>query len=146
MTNISKRPVDGKKLFKLYELFFEVINNAEDKDEFMELIGDILTPIEQIMIAKRIAIIYLLVKNVDQVVIADHIKVSRSTISRFKLLFHNKKTKLIIIIESFLKNEKISHFFEDLFADIFTRVGYYPDQQLKWEHEKRKEERKMIDV
>lgn len=146
MTNISKRPVDEKKLFKLYGLFFEVINNAEDKDEFMELIRDILTPIEQIMIAKRIAIIYLLVKNVDQVVIADHIKVSRSTVSRFKLLFHNKKTKLIIIIESFLRNEKISHFFEDLFADIFTRVGYYPDQQLKWQHEKRKEERKMIDV
>lgn len=146
MTNISKRPIDEKKLFKLYELFFEVINNAEDKDEFMELIRDILTPIEQIMIAKRIAIIYLLVKNIDQIIIADHIKVSRSTVSRFKLLFHNKKTKLITIIEAFLKSEKISHFFEDLFADIFTRVGYYPDKQLKWQHEKRKEERKMIDV
>lgn len=146
MTNISKRPVDEKKLFKLYELFFEVINNAEDKDEFMELIRDILTPIEQIMIAKRIAIIYLLVKNVDQTVIVNHIKVSRSTVSRFKLLFYNKKTKLIIVIESFLRNEKVSHFFEDLFADIFTHVGYYPDQQLKWQHEKRKEERKMIDV
>jgi Trp operon repressor len=146
MTNISKRPIDAKKLFKLYELFFEVVNNAGDKDEFMEIIKDILTPIEQIMIAKRIAIIYLLIKNVDQTTIVDYIKVSRSTVSRFKLLFYNKKTKLITIIESFLKNEKISHFFEDLFADIFTHVGYYPDQELKWQHEKRKEERKMIDV
>ena len=147
MVNISKRPVDEEKLFKLYQLFFEVVNNVWDKDEFMELIQDILTPVEQIMIAKRIAIIYLLTKHVEQIDIAEHIKVSRATVGRFNLLFYKKKTRLIKIIESLLKNEKIGHFFEDLFADIFTYPGIYiGHHKLKWEHEKRKEERKMIDV
>ncbi|PIP63641.1 hypothetical protein COW97_01460 [Candidatus Roizmanbacteria bacterium CG22_combo_CG10-13_8_21_14_all_34_12] len=147
MVNISKRPVDEEKLCKLYQLFFEVVNNTEDKDEFMELIQDILTPVEQIMIAKRIAIIYLLTKHVEQVVIADNIKVSRATVGKFNLLFYKKKTRLIKIIESFLNNEKIGHFFEDLFADIFIHPGIYiGHHKLKWEHEKRKEERKMIDV
>ncbi len=147
MVNISKRPVDEKKLFKLYQLLFEVINNVEDKDEFFELIKDVLTPVEQIMIAKRIAIIYLLTKHVEQVVIAEHIKVSRATVAKFNLLFYEKKTRLIKIIESFLKNEKIGHFFEDLFADVFIHPGIYiGHHKLKWEHEKRKEERKMIDV
>ena len=113
----------------------------------MELIQDILTPVEQIMIAKRIAIIYLLTKHVEQVVIADNIKVSRATVGKFNLLFYKKKTRLIKIIESFLNNEKIGHFFEDLFADIFIHQGIYiGHHKLKWEHEKRKEERKMIDV
>lgn len=147
MTNISKRPIDEKKLFKIYQLFFEVINNAEDKDEFFELIQDILTPVEQIMIAKRIAIIYLLTKKIEQVDIAEHIKVSRATVGRFNLLFYMKNTKLIKIIESFINNEKIGHFLEDLFADIIIHPGIYiGHHKLKWEHEKRKEERKMIDV
>ncbi len=146
MVNISKRPVDEEKLFKLYQLFFEVVNNAGDKDEFMELIQDILTPVEQIMIAKRIAIIYLLIKNVEQVEIAQHIKVSRATVGKFNLLFYKKKTRLITVIESFLKSEKISHFFENLFADLFTHVGYYHDRDLEWQREKRKKEQKMIDV
>lgn len=146
MVNISKRPVDEKKLFKLYQLFFEVVESAGDRDGFLELIQDILTPIEQVMIAKRIAIIYLLLKNVDQKDIVEYVKVSRSTVSKFKLLFYQKNSKLIRIIESLLKNEKISHFFEDIFADLFTRVGYYHDKQLEWQRERRKEEKKMIDV
>ncbi|MEK7597395.1 MAG: Trp family transcriptional regulator [Patescibacteria group bacterium] len=147
MVNISKRPVDEKKLFKLYQLFFEVVNNVEDKDEFLELIQDILSPVEQIMIAKRIAIIYLLTKRVEQIDIAENIKVSRATVGKFNLLFYKKKTRLIKTIESFLKNEKIGHFFEDLFADVFIHPGIYiGHHKLKWEHEKRKEERKMIDV
>jgi len=147
MVNISKRPVDEKKLFKLYQLLFEVINNVEDKDEFFELIKDVLTPVEQIMIAKRIAIIYLLTKHVEQVAIAEYIKVSRATVSKFNLLFYEKKTRLIKIIESFLKNEKIGHFFEDLFADIFIqpglKIGHW---QSYWDHKRRQEERKMVDV
>lgn len=146
MVNISKRPVDEEKLFKLYQLFFEVVSNASDKEEFMELIKDILTPIEQIMVAKRIAIIYLLIKQVEQVDIADYIKVSRATVGRYSLLFYKKKTRTVKIIESFLSNEKIGHFFEDIFAELFTHVGYYRDQQLVWQREKRKEERKMINV
>lgn len=147
MVNISKRPVDEKKLFKLYQLFFEVINNVGDKDEFLELIQDILTPVEQIMIAKRIAIIYLLTKHVEQVVIAEHIKVSRATVGKFNLLFYKKKTRLIKIIETFLKNKKIGHFFEDLFADVFIHPGIYiGHHKLNWEHKKSQEERKMIDV
>ena len=147
MVNISKRPVDEKKLFKLYQLLFEVINNVDNKDDFFELIKDILTPVEQIMIAKRVAIIYLLIKHVEQVVIAEHIKVSRATVAKFNLLFYEKKTRLIKIIESFLKNEKIGHFFEDLFADIFIqpglKIGHW---QSYWDHKRRQNERKMIDV
>jgi len=147
MVNISKRPVDVKKLFKLYQLFFEVVSKAKNKDEFLELIKDLLSPVEQIMVAKRIAIIYLLTKNVDQLAIARYIKVSRATVSKFNLLFFEKKTRLIKIIESMIKKEKIGHFLEDLFADLFiqpgVKIGHW---QRYWDHKRRQNERKMIDV
>jgi Trp operon repressor len=147
MVNISKRPVDVKKLFKLYQLFFEVVSKAKNKDEFLELIKDLLSPVEQIMVAKRIAIIYLLTKNVDQLAIARYIKVSRATVSKFNLLFFEKKTRLIKIIESMIKKEKIGHFLEDLFADLFIqpgiKIGHW---QRYWDHKRRQNERKMIDV
>ena len=146
MVNISKRLVDEKELFKIYQLFFEVINQADNKEEFFQLIQDILSPSEQIMIAKRIGVIYLLIKNVNKLAITKYLKVSMATVDKYCLLYYKKKTKLILTIESFLENEKIGHFFEDIFSEVFTHVGYFPDQQLKKQHEKRKEERKMIDV
>ena len=147
MVNISKRLVDEKELFKIYQLFFKVINQASNKDEFFQLIQDILSPSEQIMISKRIGVIYLLIKNVDKPTITKYLKVSMATVDKYYFLYYKKKTKLILTIESFLENEKIGHFFEDLFADIFIHPGIYiGHHKLNWEHKKRQEERKMIDT
>jgi len=147
MVNISKRPIDEKKLFKIYQLFFRVIDQANDKEEFFQLIQDIFSPSEQIMIAKRIGIIYLLIKNIDKPTIANYLKVSIATIDKYYYLYYKKKTNLISIIESFLQDEKINHFFEDLFADVFIHPGIYiGHHKLNWEHKKRQEERKMIDI
>ncbi|MCR4276928.1 MAG: Trp family transcriptional regulator [Candidatus Roizmanbacteria bacterium] len=147
MVNISKRPVDEKKLFKIYQLFFKVIDQADNKEEFFQLIQDIFSPSEQIMIAKRIGVIYLLIKNVNKLAITKYLKVSMATVDKYYFLYYKKKTNLILIIESFLEDEKINHFFEDLFADIFIHPGIYiGHHQLNWEHKKRQKERLMIDV
>jgi Trp operon repressor len=147
MVNISKRPVDEKKLFKIYQLFYKIIDQADNKDEFFQLIQEILSPTEQIMIAKRIGVIYLLIKNINKSAITTYLKVSMATVDKYYFLYYKKKTKLILIIESFLNDERISNFFEDLFADIFIKPGVYiGHHQLNWEHKKRQEERKMIDI
>jgi len=147
MVNISKRPVDKDKLLKLYRLFFEVVDNVGNQEEFLELIKDVLSPVEQLMVAKRIAIIYLLIKHVDQESIAEYIKVSQATVSKFNLLFFEKKTRLIKIIQSMTKKEKVGHFLKDLFADLFIqpglKIGHW---QMYWDHKRRQSERKMINV
>ena len=146
MVNLSKTPVDEKKLIKLYQLMFEIVNKAEDKDDFLGIIKDILSPPEQLMVAKRIAIIYLLIKGIDHSTIAKYLKSSRATVAKFSLLFYDRETKLIGVIGELLNKEKISHFFEDLFADIFIqpglKIGHW---QSYWDHKRRQRERKMID-
>ena len=99
------------------------------------------------MVAKRTSIIYLLLKGVDHTTIAKYLKSSRATVAKFSLLFYDKETKLIGIIGELLDKESISHFFEDLFADIFIqpglKIGHW---QMHWDHKRRQKERKMIDT
>jgi Trp operon repressor len=147
MVNLSKIQVDEKKLVKVYQLMFEILNKADDKDDFLGIIKDILSPPEQLMVAKRIAIVYLLLKGVDHTTIAKYLKSSRATVAKFSLLFYNKETRLIGIIGELLNKEDISHFFEDLFADIFIKPGLKIGHwQMHWDHKRRQTERKMIDA
>lgn len=147
MVNLSKTPVDEKKLVKLYQLMFEILNKADDKDDFLGLIKDILSPPEQLMVAKRIAIIYLLIKEVGHSSIAKYLKSSRATVAKFSLLFYDKETKLIGIINELLSKEEVNHFLEDLFADIFIqpglKIGHW---QSYWDHKRRQKERAIIDT
>lgn len=147
MVHLSNRPVDKDKLLKLYQLFFEIISQADDNEDFLDLIKDILSPPEQIMVAKRIAIIYLLTKGVEQIDIAQYLKVSRATVAKFSLLFYEKEAKIIRVIKSLLRKEKVTHFLEDLFADIFIqpgiKIGHWEEY---WKHKRRQRERRMIDV
>lgn len=147
MVNLTKQYVDEKKLIKINQLMFEILNQADDKDDFFGIIKDILSPPEQLMIAKRIAIIYLLIKGVDHTSIAKYLKSSRATVAKFSLLFFDKETKLIGIVGELLNKESISHFFEDLFADIFIKPGLKIGHwQMYWDHKRRQKERQMIEA
>ena len=90
MVNLTKKYVDEKKLVKINQLMFEILNKADDKDDFLELIKDILSPPEQLMVAKRIAIIYLLIKGVEPSLISKYLKSSRATVAKFSLLFYGE--------------------------------------------------------
>jgi len=57
MVHLSSYPLEKEKLLKLYRLFFEIIVKSGSRDNFIIVMNDILSPPEQIMIAKRIAII-----------------------------------------------------------------------------------------
>lgn len=147
MVNLTKKYVDEKKLVKINQLMFEILNEAHDKDDFLGIIKDILSPPEQLMVAKRIAIIYLLLKGVDHSTIANYLKSSRATVAKFSLLFYDKESRLIGVIGELLNQEKISHFFEDLFADLLIHPGFKIGHwQMHWDHKRRQTERKMIDA
>jgi Trp operon repressor len=80
MTRISKYKVEDKVLRKLYFLMFEIISNIDEEERFEGIMNELLSPTEKIMIAKRVAIVYLLMKNIDYLIISDVLKVSSRTI------------------------------------------------------------------
>ena len=145
MTRISKKFIKEEIILKLYRLFFEVFSRSDDQQSFLSLINDILSPTEKIMIAKRLGMIYLLIKGVDYRTIADTLKVSTATVLFYSVVFKEKKAQITNLIEQMLKKEKVLNFLEDLFADLTIHPGIYiGHHKLKWEHEKKKEERKTL--
>ena len=65
MTRISKHPLSERVYEKLFILLFEVMAKKTNKDDFNKVLFELLSPVERIMIAKRVIIIFLLMKKID---------------------------------------------------------------------------------
>ena len=126
MTRISKYRVEDKVLEKLYKLMFEIISNMDEEERFTGIVNELLSPTEKIMISKRVAIIYLLMKKIDYIIISDVLKVSSTTIAKFHSIMKKGK-EIRNILEGIIENEKIKDFFEELF---FREPGTYG---VNWE-------------
>jgi len=130
---------------KLYRLFFEIFSRSDDQEGFLSLIDDLLSSTEKIMIAKRIGIIYLLIKKVDYRTIAETLKVSTATVLFYSVVLQEKQTKIVDTIKQMLRKEKALNFLDDLFAEILIHPGLYiGHHKLDWEYKKRQEQRKIL--
>lgn len=145
MAQISKRKVSEVVLQRLFNLFFEVVGNNFSKGNFIKIISEVLTPTEKIMIAKRIGIIYLLIKEVDIRTIADKLKVSTSTVVMYSQIFNKNKGELRETIMALLGKEKLVGFLDDILVSIFIQPGIKKGHyQSWWEYKKRKEKGKVL--
>jgi len=103
----------------MYSIFFEVLAGKQSKKDFFEMVDEIISPTEKIMIAKRIIIMYLLIKQIDHRTICQTLKVSTSTVAKFSLLLTKSthtKNKLTLMVQK----ADIKLLFEELFASIFS--------------------------
>ena len=106
MVYISKKKLPNDILEKIFRLFLEVISRSSNSGEFLDLANEIFSPSEKIMMAKRVTIIYLLVKGVEQATIADVLKVSTATVAKFALLNLKQESRLVELMKSIIKKEK----------------------------------------
>src|SRR3989339_91783 len=143
MTRISKYRVEDKVLKKLYFLMFEIISNMDEEERFKGIMNELLSPTEKIMIAKRVAIIYLLMKNIDYLIISDVLKVSSTTIAKFHMIMIDGK-EIKSILEGLIGNEKIKDFFEELF---FREPGTYGvNWKSAWRQKFEIERKKLVGI
>ena len=145
MPRVSKRPVSEELLSKTYKLFYEVFSRNKDQDDFLLIIDDIFSSSEKIMISKRLAIIYLLIKGVDYRDIMNTLKVSSATVVFYASTFLKRSSKVRSIIENMLNKEKVLNFLDDFFADIMIHPGIYKGHwQMYWDHKRKQESRKIL--
>ena len=142
MTRISKFKVKGELLEKLGLLVFEIVGNSSNKSEFDLILTDLLSPTERIMIAKRIAIVYLILKNIDYRQISETLKVSQATISKFRLLMERSEG-LIPAFQRILAKDKIVSILENIFAGLFSPGRYGVNWKNAWRYQKYLEQKKL---
>lgn len=145
MTRISRYYLNEGLLNKLFNLFFTVVGKKDDIDEFKETVIDLLSPTERIMIAKRVAIIYLLLKKIDHMTISDTLKVSPSTVAKFHLIME-KSQGIVPTFRKLIRNEKFGEFLEDIYLSFRGPGTYGVNWTSAWQQKKDLEKRKQIGI
>lgn len=80
MGKVSKRRLDKDLEKHIFDLFWKSIADLKEADAVEKFFKDLLSPIEQLMLVKRLAIAVLLAKGYTYDRIDDTLKVSRQTI------------------------------------------------------------------
>ncbi len=83
MPQISKHPNSPQVERRVYEIFIESVKNTKSADEVIDFLNDLLTSTEKIMLSKRVAIAFLLIKGgYDYRQISRILRVSLGNIAR----------------------------------------------------------------
>ena len=82
MTHVSKRKLDNDVLLKINQRFIQTAVRLRDKEHAEGVFSDLFTKTEQIMFAKRLALIFMICEGSTFDSIGEVLKISPSTISR----------------------------------------------------------------
>jgi len=128
MSQVSHRYLNPKVEQQIFQIFIESFASLPNTSIATEFLYDLLSPVEQVMLGKRLAISYMLLKGYSQRVIADTLKVSQPTVTRVNSYLKSgsgyKK-----IISHMLKQEKIVAFFDSLEAKL---DHFLPPKGVNW--------------
>ena len=81
MSQVSRYPISEEAFDRCWEIFTRTLIGIKTSKDVEEIIGDLLTPTERIMVAKRLAIAYLLSQGYEYRQISKVLRVSFPTIS-----------------------------------------------------------------
>src|SRR3989344_8924084 len=123
MARISRIRLKDEILEKVFEWFFEIVGRKSNIKDFKNTIFEVLSPVERIMIAKRVAIVYLLLKGIDQRNISRVLKVSTATVSKYSI-YMEKSTGVVPSFQKILTNDKILDFLDKMFDALFPPGTY----------------------
>lgn len=123
MAQVSKYPISDKVYKRILEIFFKTFVEIKTKGEAKQFMEDFLTPTEQIMLAKRLAIAFLLEKDYDFRTISKILRVSTTTIARVNLMRKYGGQGYQRMIKKLLREEKIKDFLLQVGESIAEVAG-----------------------
>ena len=137
MSQVSRRFLDNKTQEYIFQTFIRAASKLSSPSLTQSFLQDLLTPTEQIMLAKRLCIAYLLRKNYPQRKIADTLKLSTTTITRVSTILKSEGDGYQKVLDLMLMDDKINNFFNQLDTLIGKLIP--PPKGGNWhEHYKQK--------
>ncbi len=117
MPHVSKEQLEEKVLLRIYEQFASAVSPASGKKE--AVLSNILTKTEKIMLAKRLAVIFMLLEGASFYNINSVLNVSVSTAARFEKKIN--KGEYAEIARIFYAKRKRKDFWDTL--EVLVRAG-----------------------
>lgn len=141
MTQISKYPVHKDVERRMFEVFKHAISHLNNAEEIEDFLKDFLSPVEKIMLAKRLSIAVLLAKGYTYPSIASILRVTPTTIAAVSLNLKYAGQGYKKMVEKVLQDEKIDAFWgkiEDVLSNIPASKGSsWVYQKQEYEKQKR---------
>lgn len=114
MTQVSRRYLPPKVSGQIFDMFLSTLSSLSSPADVNSFVEDLLSPTEQIMLGKRLAIAYMLQKGYTQREIVETLKVGLATVNKISLTLKLKGNGYSMVITHMLKIQKISDFFDKL--------------------------------
>lgn len=127
MTQVSKLPLRKEIADRIFEIFLITLINLRQKDEAEQLIQDLFTPTERVMLAKRLAIAFLLEKGHDYQTIKSLLRVSSATIASVNMQRQSGGKGYQQCIAKIMQEESLQNFF----AEIALKLIQIPASSTK---------------
>lgn len=112
MAQVSKYPISKGVYDRIFKVFLKTLVNIKNPKDAEEFVESILTPVERIMLAKRLAIAFLLEKDYKYREIQRVIRVSLPTIASVNVVRQYMGNGYKKIISKILQDEKVKNFLE----------------------------------
>jgi uncharacterized protein YerC len=120
MSQVSTHFMSPKISSKVYEVFIDSIKNSRSKSEVISFLDDLLSPTEKTMLAKRVAIAYLLLEDkYTYREISKILKISLGTIAKVHATFALKGEGYRKIVGNLVTNKTIKNLISE-FLDLIT--------------------------
>lgn len=125
MPQVSKRILSKEIEAKIAETLLEAVSQLRTKSEVADFLQDLLSPVEKIMISKRLAIAVLLLKGWEYPAIKDFLKVSNATVAKISIILKDN-VGYKIAVDKVAKTEAGREFWKDV-VKMIHRVGTIKD-------------------
>ncbi len=130
MTKVSKYLMKKAVEDRMFEVFWKTIADLRTSYEVEAFLKELLTPVEQIMLAKRLAISILLVKKYSYEEIVDILKVSPVTIGNVARWLKTEGQAFKKAIDKIIKQENQEEFWDNL--EQFLSEIITPGKGTNW--------------
>jgi len=140
MTQVSKYPIHKDVEKRIFEIFKSTIRSLKDSTDIEDFLADFLSPVEKIMLAKRLSVAVLLSKGYTYPTIGRILRVTPSTIANVSLSLKYSGKGYKKAVENILYNERKDAFWQNI-EDLLAKIP--PSKGSDWsywrgEHEKKK--------
>ena len=123
MSHISKIHLNKKSEQEILDTFNLVAANIHKVDEMKAFLDSMLSPTENLMLAKRLAIVLLLSENISLSTISSTLHVTRETVVRIELIYKLKPEGYKMALRK-ISNQKRIKDLKNLLLNLAADISY----------------------
>lgn len=120
MAQVSKYPISKVVADRIFEVFIKTLIGIKDKKEADDFTYDLFSPTEKIMLSKRIAIAFLLLKGYQYREISKILRVSLTTIGSVSLSIKHGRGSYEKVLTKITKEEDLEDFFGKVVKELLS--------------------------